>query len=185
VVCGEIKADPADNKRTTLDINISGHAEIASKVYGNASAGPFNILDVIYPIGSIYISTVEENPFVKFSFGTWKQIEGRFLLGAGTCKYTKEDKEYTHTYNAGTEGGEAEHTLTIEEMPSHNHRGLQSVGNEQSVDYNDSSGSLVGNTSGLSVGTGWDNIKTRSTGGDQPHNNMPPYLVVYMWERTA
>ena len=66
--------------------------------------------DKIYPIGSIYISANNTNPHDLFG-GTWEQLRDRFLLGCGT----KEN---------GTVGGEENHTLTVAEMPSHNHRDL-------------------------------------------------------------
>ena len=66
------------------------------------------LFDTIYPVGSIYMSAVNTSPSTLFG-GTWEQIKDTFLLSAGD------------TYNAGTTGGEAEHTLTTSEMPSHNH----------------------------------------------------------------
>jgi microcystin-dependent protein len=133
------------------------------------------ILDVVYPVGSIYMSVTSTNPSSLFG-GTWEQLKDRFLLGAGD------------TYSNGATGGEATHTLTIQEMPSHNHTGL----------YQYSAGPFKwgnGSTSGLSVDYENANkagspISTGATGGDAndntvAHNNMPPYLVVYMWKRTA
>ena len=68
------------------------------------------VLKKVYPIGSIYCSTVGTNPNSLFGFGTWEYIEqGRVLLSQGS------------KYAAGTTGGSEMHTLTIEEMPSHNH----------------------------------------------------------------
>lgn len=118
-------------------------------------------IDFIYPVGSIYMSANAKNPGVLFG-GTWTQLKDRFLLGAG------------NTYSAGATGGSATHTLTIDEMPSHNH-GLKN-------DKTGGSGSAkwVVNSS-ASSGTG----VITNTGGNQAHNNMPPYLVVYMWKRTA
>ena len=68
-----------------------------------------DFLQVVYPIGSIYISTVITNPSDLFGFGSWEQIKDTFLLAAGDA------------YNAGAIGGEATHILTVDEMPSHNH----------------------------------------------------------------
>lgn len=71
-----------------------------------------SVLSKAYPVGAIYCSTVETNPHDLFGFGTWEYIEqGRVLLSQG-------DK-----YSAGTTGGSATHTLTIQEMPSHKHGG--------------------------------------------------------------
>lgn len=77
-----------------------------------------------------------------------------------------------------TTGGEASHTLTVNEMPSHNHV-LRA--------YKDST---APSNYGTTVPAKWwtDNVSssvTESAGGSQPHNNMPPYLAVFMWKRTA
>ena len=120
-----------------------------------------NIVDLIYPIGSIYMSINETNPSTLFC-GTWEQIKDTFLLSAGD------------TYKAGNKGGEAEHTLTIEEMPSHNH--------DLSIEGGSSTkwGTKVqqGNTT-------VDKYAISSNGGGKSHNNMPPYLTVYMWKRIS
>ena len=67
------------------------------------------LLESVYPVGSIYLSINGVNPANLFGFGTWEQIKDRFLLAAGD------------TYQAGSIGGEAEHTLTELEMPAHDH----------------------------------------------------------------
>lgn len=117
-----------------------------------------------YPIGSIYMSVNSTSPASLFG-GTWEQLEDRFLLGAGT------------TYTAGDTGGEAKHTLTVDEMPSHTH--------VQGKKYSTSLGSYSPDAPWTAnSGTQYD-WSTSATGGGQPHNNMPPYLAVYMWKRTA
>ena len=86
-------------------------AELKSDI--GASGGGVDVstvLDKVYPVGSIYMSVNSTNPKTLFG-GTWVQIKDRFLLAAGT------------TYKAGATGGEAAHTLTASEMPSHNHAG--------------------------------------------------------------
>lgn len=122
------------------------------------------IVNLIYPVGSIYMSVNDVNPSTLFG-GTWAKLEDRFLLGSGS------------TYTNGATGGEANHTLTIDEMPSHTHnmngwQGAQGTGvwlpNAPSAQANVVSTESV-----------------QPTGGSQPHNNMPPYLVVNMWKRTA
>lgn len=67
-----------------------------------------DIVNLIYPVGSIYMSVASASPATLFG-GTWEQLKDRFLLGAGD------------TYTAGDTGGSASHTLTTDEMPSHNH----------------------------------------------------------------
>ena len=120
------------------------------------------IVNLIYPVGSIYMSVNSTSPATLFG-GTWEQLENRFLLGAGS------------SYTAGSTGGEETHTLTIDEMPSHNH-GFKRTTNAIS------SGSNFARMA--TNGTGDDNLIT-NTGGGQAHNNMPPYLAVYIWKRTG
>ena len=137
-----------------------------SEILGVIEQAKKDILLSAYPIGSIYISTVSTSPSTLFG-GTWERIKDTFLLAAGS------------TYNAGTTGGEATHTLTVDEMPSHNHK------------YNSERSGYEGGTLGgikVSYGTAYDNVEVAgilNTGGNQPHNNMPPYLAVYVWKRTA
>ena len=132
----------------------------------------------IYPIGSIYISVNNTNPATIFG-GTWEQIKDRFLLSAG------------NSYTAGSTGGEATHTLTVDEMPSHRHSSdsyQYGYPSDSSITAKDdyctwvNRGTINGNAP-ATTDSGW--IKTSQAGGSQPHNNMPPYLTVYMWKRTA
>lgn len=97
-----------------------------------------------YPVGAIYMSVTEANPAALFG-GTWERIGGRFLLGADS------------TYAAGSTGGEASRTLTVEEMPRHNHE----------IDNLNASGSA---TPFMTV---------------QAQDNMPPYIAVFMWQRVS
>lgn len=127
------------------------------------------LLDVVYPVGAIYMSVSSTSPATLFG-GTWEQIENRFLLAAGS------------SYTAGNTGGEATHTLTKNEMPTHSHEIYSGYGD------------VVSNVSDAyryqtwgSSDRGWKtgNLGTSNIGGGKAHNNMPPYLVVYMWKRTA
>lgn len=117
-----------------------------------------------YPVGSIYMAVNNINPS-NFFGGKWEQIKDRFLLACGS------------TYNNGATGGEAQHTLTINEMPSHKHTNYMSGGGSWARET-----ICCGNTTDRSM-TDYDN--TSYAGGNQPHNNMPPYLAVYVWKRTA
>ena len=130
-----------------------------------------SIADMIYPVGSIYMSVNSTNPSTLFG-GTWEQLKDRFLLGAGS------------TYSNGATGGSATHKLTVDEMPSHKHTGIE-YDNGNSVSLSES-GSTGYNVSWAKTGNSTrSDLQTNSTGGSQAHNNMPPYLVVYMWKRTA
>lgn len=138
-------------------------------IYSPAPAALDSLVDLIYPVGSIYMSTRSKSPESLFG-GSWVQLEDRFLLGAGS------------TYAAGATGGAATHTLTTSEIPAHTHP-YQSApltfaerdtsGNNCIDPYNS------GNTCRQVTRT------SASTGSGGAHNNMPPYLVVYMWRRTA
>lgn len=119
------------------------------------------------PVGYVYISTSSTSPQELFG-GTWQRLEDVFLLAAGTA------------YAAGTTGGEAAHALTVDELPSHTHP--QSV-----VGARSGTGTtyVSWNASNLTGSTATSYSSTYSAGGGAAHNNMPPYLAVYAWERTA
>lgn len=116
-----------------------------------------------FPIGYIYLSATSIDPSTYFG-GKWEQIKDRFLLTAGS------------TYTAGKTGGSATHKLTVNEMPSHTHQYVLSYGGNDPA-----SGFNYGNTL---AGT-FDASFSKSAGGNQAHNNMPPYLVVYAWKRVS
>ena len=119
-----------------------------------------------YPVTSIFITYSHDSPASIFG-GTWTRIENRFLWGCDG------------NGGIGDTGGEYSHTLTIDEMPSHNHYGFATDVNTTIHDTN---------TDRYPYGT-WTNdynsVYTGSTGGNQPHNNLPPYIMVSIWRRTA
>lgn len=125
-------------------------------------------LNMVYPIGSIYMSINSTNPATLFG-GIWERIKDTFLLSAGD------------TYNAGTTGGEATHTLTVDEMPSHTHKVANYAG---IVGWTESSPSGYFSNSNDGFVTQTD-IYSSSIGDSKPHNNMPPYLAVYVWQRIS
>lgn len=125
------------------------------------------ILDNVYPVGSIYMSVNSTNPKNLFG-GTWEQIQGRFLFGMNS------------SYPAGSTGGEITHALTIDEMPKHIH-----------TIYYPNAGGPYGKANicypeGSDTNMTWcaEMCRTAPTGGGAAHNNMPPYLSVYIWKRT-
>lgn len=126
------------------------------------------ILEAVYPVGSIYMSVNSTSPATLFG-GTWKAIQGKFLLGA-----------YGDTYKAGTTGGEATHTLTTREMPNHNHALYypNAGADDHSAPGNYPDG--PSDSTYYAVGS-----YTSREGGGEAHNNMPPYLAVYIWKRTG
>lgn len=120
----------------------------------------------------IHSTTLDTEEKVKSIYGgtSWVKIEGRFLLGQSS----------SHAVN--TTGGEETHKLTVAEMPSHNHAGKISARGAYLAFCNDCTGGSTGTASYNSTG---DTFTLTSNGGDQAHNNMPPYKAVYIWERTA
>ena len=125
------------------------------------------LIDLIYPVGSIYTSTVNVSP-ASFLGGTWVPINGCFLLSSSA------------SYPAGTQGGSASVTLTEAQIPSHSHNAHVKLSSSEASGY------------GLTISGAFQNrvmvngdTWTSNTGGNAAHNNMPPYLAVYMWQRTA
>ena len=151
-------------------------------------------LKKVYPVGSIYMSTVSTNPATLFGFGTWEAMPaGRVLLAQGKSSWGT-------TYNAGSTGGEATHKLTVGELPAHNHTApTNTTGNHTHQfqlygpngntnmnfpsDFDTNHARNKGTT--LSAGNHSHTININNTGSSQSHNNMQPYLTVYMWKRTA
>ena len=129
----------------------------------SGAAKKSTIADLVYPVGSIYMSVNSTSPATLFG-GTWTQIEDTFLLAAGS------------TYAAGATGGEATHTLTLDEIPSHQHASVFHV--YGSGDVFTINGASTTSETAVYAYTGY-------TGGGAAHNNMPPYLAVYVWQRTA
>ena len=121
------------------------------------------LLDLIYPVGSIYMSMNSTSPETLFG-GTWQQITNAFLLPSTTSRQT---------------GGEETHVLTEAEIPAHTHW----------IYDNEADGQEYHHT----WATTWKGINETVKGSAMPwsggsgeaHNNMPPYITVYCWQRTA
>ena len=131
------------------------------------------VLDM-YPVGSIYQTASSTfNPQTAWG-GTWERIKDRFLLAAGTA------------YAGGSTGGEATHKLTAQEMPSHTH--TMYVNNDgSSSSWSPTAGEYLIKPDGVTTSKKNYQAKLAQNGAglDQAHNNMPPYLAVYIWKRTA
>jgi hypothetical protein len=147
--------------------------ELVNKPEENTGSGisVADILECVYPVGAIYISTVTTDPKILFGFGTWERIYDRFLLAAGS------------SYAAGSTGGEATHRLTVNEMPSHGHRAyIRGYSNTTSIEaFTKDSYSYTSTAS--DCGTAGSILE--KIGGGAAHNNMPPYLAVYVWKRVS
>jgi hypothetical protein len=130
--------------------------------------------DILYPVGSVYSSTNSTNPASLFGVGTWQPYaQGRVLIGAGTGN----DLTESNTFAVNQTGGKYRHKLTEGELPAHQHTlPVDSLGNQNMQSLKESDG----NDEGLSATS-----KTGSAGSNMPHNNIQPYIVVYMFRRTA
>ncbi len=137
-------------------------------IAGETDLALSSILSMVYPVGAIYISTNSINPNILFGFGEWEQIEDKFLLATG------------QTYPANTEGGESAHLLTVEELPAHSHNHDPAVLTAAEDEQN---GFLVGQATNKQYTKIASLSSSSTTGSGEPHNNMPPYLTVYMWKR--
>lgn len=183
------------------------------------------ILNMIYPVGSIYMSVNNVSP-ATFIGGTWTALTDRVLIGAGSSyavnatggatSHTHTSATHTHTSAAHTHTT-AGHTLTVNEIPSHNHAELATFhqGNDTqsyssgsifnaSARYSYTGGAAMqnalatannnctGDRGGSASHSHGDTGSTTpgATGSTTPGNtgsssNLPPYLAVYMWKRTA
>ena len=195
----------ADVSSSINQSNISGLNDRLNTIESDIS----NMIDLIYPVGSIYMSVNSTSPSTLFG-GTWEQLQDRFLLGASS------------NYTAGGTGGEATHTLTKDEMPSHTHTqnshnhtqnahshtsynsnynfvevekntnlmlsaGRQASSGSHHYMYSDKQNAVAeySNTANATATNQSATATNQNSGGGQAHNNMPPYLSVYMWKRTA
>ena len=178
--------NPVQNKIITSALNGKAglnHTHLSEQI--------LDLIDVIYPIGAIYMSVNDVNPEILFG-GEWERIQDRFLLASGSA------------YANGSTGGSATVTLTENEMPSHTHT-------QQSHSHTNSDGNFVtsdvagANNTRVNYSSNGnrmvDGIATtnsifhhrpatsnttainNTTGGGQAHENMPPYLVVNVWKR--
>lgn len=150
-----------------------------------------------HPVGSYYTSDKDTEPAEIFGFGTWERVKGVVLLGAD------ED-----SYPAGSEGGEAEHTLTLAEVPKHGHNVFVYTGSNPADGMEAHHWSADGTTAevapnGATFSHTWCSSSFKSwgdttmTGGGDPagttnalgggtaHNNLMPYHAAYCWRRTA
>jgi hypothetical protein len=167
---------PTGTTATTQSFGTSG-TSLATTAFVQAA------LAAAYPVGSIYTATVSTNPATLLGFGTWTAFAaGRTIIGNGGG------------YTAGNTGGSADaitvsHTHTATSTvtdPGHNHTttttvaGGGSVGGGQSVGGASFGATSTTSTTGITVAT-----SIASSGSSGTNANLPPYIVVYMWQRTA
>ena len=128
------------------------------------------LIKLVFPIGSTYITQTNTNPSEILKFGTWERVKGKVLVGL--------DEDDTDFNEIGKTGGEKTHTLTVDEMPAHNHSARFCEGTGVYSAF------PKGNGSNPEWGGSTNTIA--NTGEGQAHNILQPYQVVgYMWRRTA
>lgn len=139
---------------------------------------------LLFPIGALYTSTVSTNPGTLLGFGTWSAYAaGQVLVG----------KAASGTFaTAGATGGEETHVLTSTEMPAHNHPIRWNTSSDDNDNGSDQSFSLNAGATANVYAMSWSantggagRMVSRNTGGGGAHNNLQPYVVVYIWQRTA
>ena len=131
----------------------------------------------VYPVGAIYISTVATNPETLFGFGTWEQIQDRFLLAAGS------------SYAADSTGGEATHTHTLGNAYAKIIYDWTS-GNANFMAWSTKAQNWIAtrratNITGFTSGEQNQSLATPLAGTTDAGSNMPPYLAVYVWKRVS
>ena len=139
--------------------------------------GGKSYLEQVYPVGAVYLSTVDTDPAALFGFGVWERVKDRFLLAAGD------------SYAPGSTGGAAQITQTVEQMPLHGHQVcIGEANNAARLVWSAGEGSQDQNAWGFSYGSPSEYgnyVNAAGTGESQPIDIMPPYLAVYIWRRTA
>ena len=123
-----------------------------------------------FPVG--FGGFFQIDPNTIYAGTTWAQKKDVFILASGTV------------YPVGSTGGEAVHTLTVEEMPSHNHN-ARTIGATSDVNIAKSAHAWLALRGANNSDIGLPDSITYTRGGDKPHNNMPPYYAMPFWIRTA
>jgi len=198
-----------DKIKGITDVNTTQNTNISNLQTDNTTAKNFLKAN---PVGTIYVSLTSTNPGSTYG-GTWVAYgQGRVLVGAGT---NSDSNGTSWSFSAGQTGGEYTHQITLSEMPSHSHSLtgfsidcryhsglLVSQGDHNLVYYliNPSDGSMVGawstgtwtssygsrtDTCNWQIGRSGDYEMGTYTGSNGYHNNVQPYVAVYMWRRTA
>jgi hypothetical protein len=163
---------------STTRVNGSGAITVKPQGITSTELAPSERWQNAYPVGSIYMNASDStDPSVLLGFGTWAAFgAGRVPVGIDPSDADFDTAEET--------GGAKTHTLTKQEIPPHTHSYVKtdSTSNANGYDTNTTAKAVTGSTE-----TGGGNIGENSdgTGNASPHNNLQPYIVVYMWKRTA
>jgi len=176
-VCGPLVADSI----------VANSIELTGLSSGSDVDFYTNVINILYPVGSIYLSLIDSAPFTN-SGTTWVKVsQGRFLVGVGTGT---DANGISKTFNAeNNTGGEYEHQLTTSELPAHNHTPNENASYPYFVTWH--SANLYARPVAGQVSSRHYSFETlpksqtlNQTGGNQFHNNLPPSYGVYVWKRT-
>ena len=160
-----------DMKKSVYDINNNGIVDNSETLGGYTLS---EIMLMMYPVGSIKFSLNNINPSTYIG-GTWARIGGG-MVPVGV-------NEVDDDFAANMTGGEKTHTLTVSEMPSHDHPGVTLDGTKLGLNR-DNTGVNGWGTS-LTNRSIYGEFIAGKKGGGAAHNNMPPYFTCYIWERIA
>ena len=143
-------------------------------ITGDLTLDGVSFLLKAYPVGAVYVSTIQTNPSGLIG-GIWDRIEGKFLVGISDTDSTFAD--------GATDIGKKEHTLTKAEIPPHIHTYADRFRNPQG-----GAGQIFNLASGSQVAVSSPTVNTGDGSPDLQglaHNNLPPFLPVYIFKRTA
>ena len=178
------------NYLNTQDVAFGGNITAPTQTTGNnttrVSTTAFvktaidTAIQLLYPIGSIYTSTVSTNPNTLFGFGTWTAFgAGRVLIGNGGG------------FTAGDTGGSADaivvshtHTTTVTD-PGHSHTVITGAGTQNIVGADMQNNTNPNGRNTTANATTGITVANSTTGSSGTNANLQPYVVVYMWNRTA
>ena len=160
---------PVSAERVTGLTEPEGDTDAANKQYVDDAIK--TVWEELYPVNTVLIRFDHVSPASLYG-GTWTRLKDAFLWAADASG------------TIGETAGEMTHTLTVDEMPNHNHEGIFYDGNDKWVGLNTGTAGYKLSWS-ASAGNGWQELDTGYAGGGGAHNNMPPYVNVSVWRRTA
>lgn len=192
----------ADNTVSLTDVTVYENEDVSRTFFGAAEANQINggmnklvgavndVINIMYPVGSIYMSVDSVNPSTLFG-GTWERIEDRFLVATGTyfdleqsggskdavvVSHTHTQVEHTHTYPSD-ESGKPYKTWGTKSGSTEEGAPLSGTGKHYAATKNQDYKWLINMSS--------EQPTINASGVDGADKNLPPYLAVNMWKRTA